>query len=133
MRICLICNHILLTVAFRDFLRDLGHQVFPVVSGVGQMDAPERCPGPVDLVISDQPAGNGTVRAWTEKLHGGYPDTPIVLLTDRCPSLSKDEALANGVFSYLRKPISFNELELLLARVEESRARRRQPEEDNGR
>ena len=125
MRICLLNNESIVATTLQSFLFDLGYEVVSVASVSELLDHPEEIRQPLDLIISDFPIPGAHGLTQIGEVHRQYPDVPIVMMTDKRPRCSSREAISNGVYAYLRKPISLGELELLLVRVSERRAVRR--------
>jgi DNA-binding NtrC family response regulator len=122
-RIHLVDDERIVTTTLRGFLTDLGHEVSVAHSARELLDNLARSPWPADLIITDiyVPGENGL--DLVREAHRRYPGVPIVLMTGRVAGFSPQEALAQGVCACLRKPIHLCELELLLARLSEGRAR----------
>lgn len=122
MRIHLVDDEQIVTTTLQGFLADLGHEVITASSARELFDNLARSPGPADLIISDlyMPDENGL--DLVREVHQRYPGVSIVLMTGYVPTFSPQEALAQGVCAYLRKPIHLGELELLLLRLSGDRA-----------
>jgi DNA-binding NtrC family response regulator len=106
--------------AILDFLSYLGYSVVPVASIQELLDALAVRRQKADLVVAKL-APAGQVGAYAlRKVHQQYPQVAFVLITDGLSSLPAAEAVSCGVYAYLRQPIQFSELELLLARLGES-------------
>lgn len=96
-----------------DVLRAAG--VVSVVPGVEPRGAHQ----PVDLIVTDWPAGND-IGAHIEALrasNGDRRDTPVVLLTAREGRADVDAARAAGVDAYLVKPVSAAMLKCRLSKI----------------
>ena len=71
----------------------------------------------VDLVLADLTTLGRDGTALMAEVHERYPNLSFVLMTDRGASLPPNEAMKCGVQAYIRKPVQFSELELLLTRL----------------
>jgi len=121
MRIYLIKDEPIITKTLQDFLSDLGHEVVSVKSVYELLGNLEKERQPVDLIIGDFYMPKGNAATLICELHKRYPNIAIVIMIVDGPILSTHEAVSYGVYSYIRKPISLAVLELLLARLSESR------------
>ena len=125
MRIYLFDDEPIITITLQDFLSDLGHEVVSFGSTYELLDHLEKSPEPVDLIISDLHVPNGNGITLIREVHKRYPDISIMIIMGHDgPTLSTNEAISYGVYTYLHKPIRLSELELLLVRLSESRASR---------
>ena len=72
--------------------------------------------GKSDVIIVDlkMPKENG-IKTVSE-IHRRYPGSDIVVMSSILPF---KEAISNSVYSYLKKPVHLDELELILARISE--------------
>lgn len=104
----------------RHFITDLGYRVatFPSVSEI--LSEPSDSIDTI-LIDLDLPGEKGinTIRT----IHERFPDTYILVITTNGSVLPSEVALSNDVYAYVSKPVRLGELELLLARVLERRAR----------
>jgi DNA-binding NtrC family response regulator len=123
MRIHVVDDERIVTTTLRGFLTDLGHEVSVAHSARELLDNLARSPRPADLIITDIYMPDRGGLDLIREAHGRYPDVPIVLMTGYASGFSPDEAVLSGVCACLRKPIHLCELELLLARLAEGRAR----------
>ncbi|MSS70957.1 MAG: response regulator [Candidatus Latescibacteria bacterium] len=123
MRIYLVDDEQIVTTTLQGFLAGLGHEVIAASSARELFEHLVMSSRPADLIISDlyMPDQNGL--DLVREAHQRYPDVPIVLMTGYVPTFSPQEALAQGVCAYLRKPIHLGELELLILRLSQGRAR----------
>jgi DNA-binding NtrC family response regulator len=116
MLIYLIDDELIVIKTIHGFLKDLGHEVvsFNSISEFLSIQTSED--GSVDVIIVDlkMPKEDG-VKIISE-IHKKYPNTNIIVMSSILPF---QEAFSYSVFSYLKKPIHFDELELILARVSE--------------
>ncbi len=70
----------------------------------------------MDVIIIDLDIPKDDAIRTISKIHRKYPKTEIVIMSSILPFR---KAILYGVFSYLKKPIHFDELELILARISE--------------
>jgi len=105
-----------------DFLSDLGYEVFPFYSVSELLKSEPAEPSSVDLIIIDlgRLSQDGAIEV-IRSTHERYPDTDIVIMSTVLPY---NEAISQRVYSYLRKPFRLEELELLLARLTQSRGKK---------
>jgi len=122
MRIDIVDDELIVLKTLESFLNDLGHQVqtFSSVSELLGASAGKGLPVHVILVDTNEPHGRGgeVIR----DIHRHYPEADLVIMSGHNSILPLKEALAQGVYGYLNKPIRLGELELLLIRLSESRA-----------
>ena len=121
MRIYLADTESIILQMLKGFLEDLGHNVLLANSG-DQL---------VHLLMNKRPMphvviANVRLDGWNseslfKRAHAACPDVPFILTTQHGVTLSPKAAVSTGIFAYLRKPILFQELELLLQRVTETR------------
>lgn len=123
MRIHLVDDEQIVITTLRDFLVDIGHEVVIAHSAGEALENPP--PGPVDLIITDLYMPNKSGMEMIREVHRHYPETPIVVITGYGPVFSLQEAIAQGVYAYLRKPIHLSELELLLVRMSRERVKKK--------
>ena len=116
MRIYLIDDELIVIKTIHGFLKDLGHEVVSFNSISEFLRAQPRDNGSVDVIIVDlkMPKKDG-VRIVSE-IHKKYLYTDIIVMSSILPF---QKAFSYSVFSYLKKPIHFDELELILARLSE--------------
>ena len=116
MRIYLIDDELIVIKTLQGFLKDLGHEVVPFNSVSEFLGNHKEDHAPVDVIIVDlkMPKNDG-VRTICE-INKKYPNTDIVVMSSILPF---HEAISHSVYSYLKKPIHFDELELILAHVSE--------------
>lgn len=116
MRIYLVDDELIVTKTIHGFLKDLGHDVVSFNSISDFLTIQKTEGGFVDVIIVDlkMPKENG-VKIISE-IHKKYPNTYIIVMSSILPF---QKAFSNSVYSYLKKPIYFDELELMLTRISE--------------
>ena len=116
MKIYLIDDELIVIKTIQGFLRDLGNDVTSFNSiteflGNGVCNA-----APADVIIVDLKMPREDAVRIISEIHTRYPNTDIVVMSSILPF---HEAISHSVYSYLKKPIHFDELELILARISE--------------
>ncbi|MGA1843723.1 MAG: response regulator [bacterium] len=119
MRIYLIDNELIVTKTLQGFLKDLGHDVVPfnsIAEFLNNRIKVNGGNGGIDVIIVDlnMPKQDG-IRLINE-IHRKCPHSDIIVMSCILPF---HEAITHSVYSYLKKPIYFDELELVLARLSE--------------
>lgn len=116
MRIYLIDDELIVIKTIHGFLKDLGYDVVSFNSISEFLSIKRRENGFVGVIIVDlkMPKEDG-VKIIGE-IHKKYPNAAIIVMSSILPF---QKAFSYSVYSYLRKPIHFDELELILARVSE--------------
>ena len=82
-----------------------------------------QCSHWADLIIADVVLHKGRTPPIVEAIHARFPAVPILLISSAGEVLRSEEAMKNGIFGYLHKPISLSELELMLERIKEISAK----------
>ena len=120
MRIYLIDNELIVIKTIYSFLKDLGYDVVSFTSISEFLSVQKGEDGFVDVIIVDlkMPKENGI--KITSEIHKKYPNTDIIVMSSILPF---QKAFSYSVYSYLKKPIHFDELELILARLSERHRR----------
>ncbi len=122
MRICMVEEDQIVAKTLEEFISSIGHHVVVHNMVNGLLDWLEKDHSRPDLIIVGlQPENKVHIRKIIE-VHKRYPDVPIIAMINRISVLLKDVAISCGVYSFIRKPISFAELELLLIRFSEIKA-----------
>ncbi len=105
--------------AISDFIQQLGHQVFECSGGSGALEILKT--EQIHLVLSDimMPGMSGVDLLKTIKADKDLENTIVVLFTGYRDVNSAIEALRNGAYDYLLKPVKPEELDLLTTRVSE--------------
>jgi DNA-binding NtrC family response regulator len=122
MRIYLVSNEPIIGKTLQNFLSNLGHEAVPIKSACELLEKLWNESQP-DVIIGDFYISEDRAVTLIRELHKRYPDTAIVPMTVDKPIISAQEAISYGVYAYLRKPIHLYELELLLVRLSEYRAK----------
>ena len=116
MRIYIIDEEFIVTRTLKTFLYCLGHDVVSFNSVDSLLQDKNKGNGLVEVIIIDLNIPKDDGIRIISKLHKKYPRTDIVVMSSILPF---QKAIIYGVFSYLKKPIHFDELELILARISE--------------
>jgi CheY-like chemotaxis protein len=124
MRICLIDDECIVRSTLREFLEELGHQVTIAETGDEYVALHAATNPDPDVIITDlrMPGTNGT--NLLRELHRLCPEVPILVMSGNPSDLSPGDAISTGVHAYLRKPVRFAELEVVLVRLNEARERK---------
>lgn len=122
MKVLLIDHNPLVLKTIGDFLTDLGHEVHREDSNYHS--SPDGNMGSPDLIIIDPASPRRQSLNIIRSVHELHPQADIVIMSDPEFTLDTPDAITQGVFSYLFKPVRLNELELLLTRVNEKRNRK---------
>ena len=106
----------------QGFLADLGFAVetFASLTALGP-EQPDH-DSAVDVILLDPSLPGQTSGQVLRALRGRFPKAALVVMTGVSGVLPLAEAVSQGVYAYLNKPIRLGELELLLLRILESRA-----------
>jgi len=121
-RIYLVDEELIVLKTLQGFLSDLGYKVRSFFSAGELMAYPKNEVQPVNVIVMDLNLPEEDSVKVIRDLHQRYPETDIVIMTGHSPLLPVTEALSNGVYGYLTKPIRLGELELMLIRLTESRS-----------
>jgi DNA-binding NtrC family response regulator len=73
------------------------------------------------LIIADAECPKSRFLSFVEDIHTRFPAIPIVLVSSTGKVLLPEDAIRNGVYGYLHKPVSLAELELMLVRIDETK------------
>jgi DNA-binding NtrC family response regulator len=107
-----------------SYLRSLGHRVEGTASGEEALAALARAP--VDVVLSDVRMGGMDGLALLGEIRRQRADVVVVLMTAYGTVPQAVEAIRAGAYDYLVKPFSLDQVRLLLERVLEVQALRRE-------
>lgn len=122
MRICMVEEDQIVAKTLEEFISSIGHHVVVHNMVNGLLDWLEKDHLPPDIIIINiQPENTVRIRKIIE-VHKRYFDAPIIAIINRGSVLSTETAISCGVYAFLRKPISFAELELILIRLSERKA-----------
>ena len=121
MRIYLIDQNELELKVVNDFLTSTGCKVNCFESTAQLSGARDQLGTNVDLILVDPGVAKEDHRREIEAIHSLYPGADIVIMSAEDSSLSLEQAMEHGVYSYLNKPFRLAELELLVARIKEKR------------
>jgi NtrC-family two-component system response regulator AlgB len=106
------------------YLRSVGHQVESAASAEDALAALERAP--LDVVLSDVRMAGMDGLALLAEIRRRRTDVVVVLMTAYGTVSQAVEAMRGGAYDYLLKPFSLDQVRLLLARVLEVQALRRE-------
>lgn len=118
MRIYLIEENELVNHTIHAFLTDRGHEVMAVSTVETLLTGGLQGKRMVDLVVVGVSCADSSAVRLLRKVHAWYPAVPVVVMTEG-GSLSGVEAMAYGVYAYVRKPVRLVELELVILRMED--------------
>ena len=121
MRIYLADTESIILQTLKGFLEELGHDVLLAISGDQLIHLLETQRPRPHVVIANVLLDGWNSESLFKRAHAACPDVPFILTTQHGVTLSPKAAVSTGIFAYLRKPILFQELELLLQRVTENR------------
>ncbi len=108
----------------REALRSPGFRVLTAENGFQAEEIiRER---PVDLVISDLKMPGMSGLELLEKVHSFSPSTLFIIMTAYGTVDTAVEAMKQGAYDYLTKPVNLDQLELLIDRALKERALRRE-------
>lgn len=105
-----------------DFLDDLGHEVTRCNTITRACELATDYSNSIDLMILDTGAPKGENLNVIQEIHRLYPSADLLIMSRGEGILSFQEAISQGVFAYLNKPVRLSELELLVTRVGEKRS-----------
>jgi PAS domain S-box-containing protein len=95
---------------YTRLLMSHGFSVTSFTNGHAAFDAYRKAPDSFDVVVTDQTMPGLTGIQLAGKLQALRPDLPIILCTGYSEIVSPDSAEARGLFAYLLKPVSADEL-----------------------
>jgi len=116
MDIAVIDTEPIVLSTLQDFLSDSGHRV-EIFDSPEELTAGLACESKIDVVLVDPHMPGLSSLDLVRRIHSRTPQTPIIIMSGTHSTLSADDAVINGVFAYLRKPVRLAELEVLLVRV----------------
>lgn len=119
LRIHLLDSDTVVADTLHDVLHQLGHTAVATGSPDELLARLEASMEKIDLVLADLATLGHDATTLMTQVHRRYPDLQFVLMAQRGFSIPPGEALACGVHGYIRKPLQFAELELLLTRLSE--------------
>lgn len=126
-RIYLVDEELIVLKTLQGFLADLGYQVRSFFSAGELLAYPINEAHSVNVILMDLNLPEADGVKLVRDIHQRYADTDLVIMTGHRPVLPLQEAISNGVYGYLNKPIRLGELELMLIRLSESRSKSRPP------
>jgi two-component system, NtrC family, response regulator AlgB len=111
-------------VMLASFVRGLGHSVEMAAGGTDALEMVTRAK--FDLVFSDVRMAGLDGLALLQEIKNRRPETVVVLMTAYATVAQAVEAMRAGAYDYLVKPFSVDQVGLLLSRVLEVQALRRE-------
>ncbi len=103
--------------ALAAFLKRRGDEVMEV----GSVAEVQQDFGPLDVALVDQRLPDGTGLEVLRILKARDPELPVILMTAYATVETAVEAMKNGAFDYLMKPVDLGRLMMLLRRATERR------------
>lgn len=118
MKILIVDDNLENRISLKDFLMDIDHQVMEAGDGKAALKLLKD--DHFNLVISDirMPKLSGTELLTAIKEDQKLKDIEIILITAYGDVKSAVEAMHNGAYEYLLKPININELTLLIDKID---------------
>lgn len=89
----------------KALLERLGYRVTGITSSVDALEKIRANPNQFDLIITDQTMPALTGAELSQAVLQINPDMPVILCTGFSSVISEDDALANGIKKYIRKPV----------------------------
>ena len=119
MRVAVVDGSELVRLVIEQFLIDLGHDAVSYGSPEELLSGPKNGALGLDSVIVDIEAFCGDQGALMRRIHDRHPDAAIVIMRSTEPPLPVGQAVSDGVYGYIHKPVRLAELELTLIRLAE--------------
>ncbi len=119
MRILVADNESLIASTLSDFFRKCGHQVYSAHNAAETLQLIDKNSNGIDAVIADLRLCQQGSRNLIETIKKDYPDIDIILLSGYGNDLSIRQAIELGAVSVQRKPVSLQELELVVSQLED--------------
>jgi DNA-binding NtrC family response regulator len=99
----------------REALQMEGYEVIPAADGREALDILER--GEIDLVVTDLKMPRVSGEELLRKVSAGYPTVPVIILTGHGTIESAVQAMHDGAYDFLTKPVNLDRLSLLVKRA----------------
>jgi DNA-binding NtrC family response regulator len=99
----------------REALMLDGYEVIPAADGKEALEALGR--GEVDLVVTDLKMPRVSGEELLRKVSGEYPTVPVIILTGHGTIESAVQAMHDGAYDFLTKPVNLDRLSLLVKRA----------------
>ncbi len=116
MNILLVDDDEMVLQTIGDFLNRRGHRVKTASDGSEALQT--MAAKPPDLIISDiQMPGMGGI-AFLRAIRERFPDLPVILMTGHATVETAVAALRGRAYDYLKKPVSLEELQACIGRIE---------------
>jgi len=113
MRIGIVNDSQILTATLKNFIVDLGYEALSEIPS--KTDYSAHYINNIDVLIIPQ----CVEKSFLHKMIKNNPEIMVVFIKNNGASMSANEALENRVYAFLSKPIHFDELEVVLARLEQ--------------
>jgi DNA-binding NtrC family response regulator len=123
MKIYVIHDNAVVVQTLLEFLSELGYSPTPLRSASELLTGRENGRKADAVLVKRDVVDEGFVGTLHE-LHQRRPRSAFILVGSALGSLPAAQAISCGVYAYLREPIRLSELELVLARLGESRLAR---------
>jgi len=124
MKIVIVEEKPLISKMLYGFISDLGYEVLCFNSVSDFNKSRSRGSGPVDLIFIDPEMPKGQGLGIIKEIHELNLEADVIIISDGNNMIDPRQAINNGVYSYLNKPVRLAELELLITRVQEKRSRK---------
>jgi two-component system, NtrC family, response regulator AtoC len=118
------------TQFFADALAEDGYDVEQIHSGEEAVNRLEHAA--YDLLVTDVRLPGISGLEVTRAVHHAHPDLPIVVMTGFGSMETAIEAIREGAFDYIAKPINLDELKQTISRALAQHALRREPRSHDG-
>lgn len=110
-----------------EYLRLDGYEVVLAAEGKQGVEAVDK--GIVDLVITDLKMPGMSGSALLKQVTGAYPSIPVIVLTGHGTVEDAVDAMRNGAYDFITKPVNLDHLSILVKRALERRELARQNQE----
>ncbi|HEX75875.1 MAG TPA: sigma-54-dependent Fis family transcriptional regulator [Dehalococcoidia bacterium] len=116
-KILVVDDEASLRESLRDWLSDVGYQVFTAENGLEALEIAQREKPAIVLADLVMPAMDGI--ELTKKLKELYPDIAVVIITAYGSITTAIAAMKEGVYDYIEKPFCPERVELLIKKLAE--------------
>ena len=115
MKIGLIEEEGLLLKIHKDFLTDLGHEVFAFNSVSEMLETQGKNQSPLNVILLNVLMSQKENISTISEIRERFPETSLILM---CENLTKEEALSCGAHVYLDGPMNLATLESALLQIQ---------------